>query len=154
MILGSPLASALGVPRDVGPQTVAEYLLRHGGRTVMGADIPDRPARWFTDLAAELGNYLNGEYNVGRRDLYDLDVVAPRVAEESMARLHRADASLVLALIEPDLVVGGCPAKDLGTYCKSRVRSHLPAFCRRVLRSWEEDEHITDLAALRDRADL
>jgi hypothetical protein len=120
-VIDSALADRLGVDRQAPREIVAEYLLRQAGRSVTAANIPQ--------LAIELSYHLAGAMEEG----------ANAAASEMIGRLQRVDAPAVLALIEPHQVVGGCPAKDLGTACKGLVRRHLVGFCLNVLDTWTLD---------------
>ena len=103
------------------------------------------------ELAGALGGHLphRSEFDARYTDpdtaaTMPGDAVAKSVAEGLLRRLRRPEAPAVLAAIAPDMVVAGCPARDLERACRALVGRQLETFCRRVLESWAQEGYIRD----------
>jgi cation transport regulator ChaB len=144
MPIGHQYARVLGINKDAGPQLVAEYLLRQAGLDVP-ARMPEPVATWLADVGAELAKLLP-EGQLGDDD-YGSEAGADHVAATAIEQLRRSDAPFVLGLVAPELIVGGCPAKDLPRYCRALAREHLQTFCRKVLATWTQDGPTRDRLA-------
>jgi hypothetical protein len=139
-------ARAIGVSREAPPQLIAEYLCRQADSRPIGT-LSTQAAEWLAKLASALGSHLPDQHETRWTadtppPCMPIEAIAKETAAVHGGHLRRQDSPTVLAAVAPDVIVGGCPARELDKMCRALVGRQLETFCLRILEKWEQEGYI------------